>query len=157
MSPPDSSLVPDGKADAESTVAGEYVSPKELEKLPAEMRTVISVMAGIFRSTSGPDAETAKIVAQSEMHEESCRLDAYKEQLKTRDKQNERDHEYRKKNLNHTTALSLVIASACIIGIAIGLYLLVVKGQQTIGTGLLIASFMALLQGGKSLLKSDKD
>lgn len=161
------SLIPDGKSASVSdpgpaaqlpeTVTGEYVSPKEIEKLPPEMRTVISVMAGMFRSTTGPDPETARIVAESEMHEETCRLNAYREQLKTRDKQNERDHEFRKKSLNHATSLSLVVAITCIAGIACGLYLLVVKGQQTLGSGLLIASFMALLSGGKSILQKDKD
>ncbi|HVU45431.1 MAG TPA: hypothetical protein VHD85_04850, partial [Terracidiphilus sp.] len=47
------------------------------------------------RSSSGPDPETARAIAQAEMHEESCRLQGYKESLKTRDKQNEREHEYR--------------------------------------------------------------
>ncbi len=47
--------------------------PPELQNLPPEMRTMVSVMAGFFRSNSGPDAETAKIMAEAEMHEETCK------------------------------------------------------------------------------------
>lgn len=133
--------------------------PPELEKLPADVKSsMFSLMMGLFvRNTTGPDPEASRVAAQAEMHEETCRLEAYKESLKTRDKQSERDHEFRKKTLNHATSLSLIVAIACIGGIACGLYLLVVKKEQTLGSGLLIASFMALLNGGKSVLQRDKD
>jgi hypothetical protein len=133
--------------------------PPELEKLPAEIKSsMFSLMMGLFvRSTTGPDPESARVAAQAEMHEETCRLEGYKESLKTRDRQSERDHEFRKKSLNHGTALGLLIAITCIAGIACGLYLLVVKREQTLGTSLLVASFMALLNGGKSILKKDDD
>ncbi len=91
------------------------------------------------------------------MHEETCRLEGFRESLKTRDKQNERDHEFRKKRLNHQTILSLIVTTVCVGGIACGLYLLVARKDQTLGSGLLIASFMALLSGGKSILQKDKD
>jgi hypothetical protein len=149
---------PSPEAPAETTeVAGEYVSPKELEKLPPEMKTMVSVIAGIFRSTSGPDPETSKIVAQSEMHEESCKLEGYKESLRTRDKQNGRDHEFRKKRLNHETFRNTIISVVCVIGICTGLYLLVVKKDETLGSNILIASFLALLGGGKFIAQKDKD
>ena len=114
------------------------------------------MMSLIIRNTTGPDPETARIVAQSEMHEETCRLDGYKESLHTKDKQNERDYEFRKKQLNHETAKNLLIAVVCVGGIVTGLYLIVAKQDSTVGTPLLIASFMALI-GGKSLLPKDKD
>jgi hypothetical protein len=129
--------------------AGEYVYSKEIEKLPPEMKTIVSVVAGIFRSTSGPDPETSRIVAQTEMHEESCKLEGYKESLKVRDKQSDRDHAFRVKKLNHDTAKSMSIIAVCVAGIACGLYLLVVRKDETLGSGLLIASFMALLSGGE--------
>jgi hypothetical protein len=130
-----------------------------LEKLPPDIKSsMFSLMMGLFvRNTTGPDPETSRIVVQGEMHEETCRLEGYKESLKARDKQNERDHEFRKKRLNHATALSLLIAVTCVLGIACGLYLLVVRKEQTLGSGLLIASFMALLGGGKSILQKDSD
>jgi hypothetical protein len=130
--------------------------PTEIENLPAEMRTMVSVIAGFFRSTSGPDPETAKIMAQAEMHEESCKLEAYSQSLKNRDQQNERDHVFRVKRMNHETAKSLVVMVVCLGGIMCGLYLIVAKKDSAVGTPLLVAGFMALL-GGKSILPKDKD
>jgi hypothetical protein len=143
---------PEGEA-----AAGEYVYAKEIEKLPPEMKTIVSVVAGIFRSTSGPDPETARIVAETERHEESCKLDGYKASLNVRDAQNARDHVFRLKKLNHETMKNMALILVCVGGIACGLYLLVVKKNDTLGSGLLIASFMALLSGGKSVLQKDKD
>ena len=92
------------------------------------------------------------------MHEETCRLDGYKESLKTRDKQSERDHAFRMKRLNHDTLRNMVIATVCVVGIGTGLYLLVIKKDETIGSTILVASFMALLGGGgKSLFQREKD
>jgi len=130
--------------------------PPELEKLPPEMKAVVSVMmGGFFRSTSGPDPETAKIMAQTEMHEETCRLEGYKENLKNRDKQNDRDHEFRKKQLNHNTAKQFIIIAVCIVGILAGLYLLIGRGQETLGTGLLVGAFVTLLNGRMPLKGDD--
>lgn len=130
--------------------------PAEIEKLPPEMKTIISVMTGFFRSNSGPDPETSRIVAETEMHEETCRLEGYKESLKTRDMQNARDYAFRTKSLNHETARNIVITLVCVAGVACGLYLLVSRKNNTLGSNILIASFMALL-GGKSILQRDKD
>lgn len=144
------------KPDNTPATSAEYIAATALEKLPPETRDVVSVIAGFFRSTTGPDPETAKIVAESEMHEESCKLEGYKETLKTRDKQSARDHEFRTKKLNHETAKAMLIATVCVAGIVSGLYLLVAKGNSEVGTPLLVASFMALLSG-KSLFSKDKD
>jgi hypothetical protein len=57
----------------------------------------------------GPDPETAKIIADGEMHEENCRLEGYKASLDNRDKQNERDHDFRKRRLNRETAMALSV------------------------------------------------
>ena len=137
-------------------VPGEYVSAKEIEKLSPEMKTIVSVFAGIFRSTTGPDPETSRIVADSEMHEETCKLEGYKETLKNRDKQNERDHDFRKKKLNHETAKGIIITLVCVAGVVSGLYLIVAKKDSAVGTPLLVASFMALI-GGRSLFPKEKE
>jgi hypothetical protein len=147
---------PTTAAEAAAVVPAEYIAAKELEKLPAEMKTVVSVMAAFIRSSSGPDPETAKIVAETERHEESCKLEGYKETLKTRDKQGERDHEFRKKRLNHDTAKNMILTAVSVVGIIVGLYLLVIQKDSSVGTPILVASFMALL-GGKSLLPKEKD
>jgi hypothetical protein len=149
-----------GSAAPSPTAAAASVLPPasaaEIENLPPEMKTVVSIMAGMVRSPSGPDPETARAIAQSEMHAESCRLQGYKESLRTKDRQNERDHEYRKKRLNHETIKNVIVLFVCVIGILVGLYLLVAKGRDTLGTGLLVASFMALLQGGRALFPKDE-
>lgn len=154
--PIDPSPTNDGAADPAAVIPAEYVAAKELEKLPPEMKTVVSVMAAFIRSSTGPDPDTAKIVAETEMHEESCKLEGYKETLKTRDLQNERDHKFRVKKLNHETAKSMILALVSVAGIITGLYLLVAKNNGSVGTPLLVASFMALI-GGKSLFPKDKD
>jgi len=143
------------KKDNPTTVSADYVSA-EIEKLPPEMRTMVSVMAGFFRSTTGPDPETAKILAQTEMHEETCKLQGFTESLRIRDLQNERDHEFRKIRMNHETAKSLVVVAVCLGAIICGLYLIVAKQNSSIGTPLLIAGFMPLL-GGKPLFPKEKE
>jgi hypothetical protein len=140
----------------ESSAPESVPLPPEIEKLPPEMRTMMSVMAGFFRSTSGPDPETARILAQTEMHEETCKLQGFTESLKVRDQQNDRDHQFRTKRLNHETAKSIVVLVVCLGGIVCGLYLIVAKNNSTVGTPLLVAGFMAML-GGKSILPKDKD
>ena len=150
---------PPGPATGITTpVSSTLTLPPELDQLPADVKSSMfsMMMSLIIRNTTGPDPETSRIVAQSEMHEESCRLDGYKESLHTKDKQNDRDHEFRKKQLKHETAKSMTVALVCIAGIVTGLYLIVAKNDSSVGTPLLVASFMALI-GGKSLLPKDKD
>ncbi|MGC9223946.1 MAG: hypothetical protein ACP5E2_08470 [Terracidiphilus sp.] len=156
----DSPVVPKAAATAvaeqQENTEAEYLPAKALEKLPPETRDVVSVIAGFFRSTTGPDPETAKIVAESEMHEETCKLEGYKETLKLRDKQSERDHEFRKKKLNHETGKALIVILVAVSGIIAGLYLLVSKNNSAVGTPLLVAGFMALI-GEKSVFSKNKD
>ncbi len=102
-------------------------------------------MAGFFRSTSGPDPETARVIAESEMHAEDCKLQAYKASLANRDQQGKRDHEYRSKQLLYDTIKQMLISAVSIAGVVCGLYLIIAKGNSQVGTSLLVASFMALV------------
>jgi hypothetical protein len=61
----------------------------------------------------------------------------------------------RKKELNHESVRNMVFYAICLVGICVGLYLLVVKGEKTLGSNLVTASFVALL-GGKSILPKGK-
>ena len=105
----------------------------------------------------GPDPETAKTLARAEMHEEDCRLEAFKSNLHNREEQNKRDHDFRKKRLNHQTCLTVTVLVVTIAGIGFGLFLSV-TGNPTIGTPVLVASF-TMLSGltGKLLSSRDKD
>ncbi len=90
---------------------------EQLEKSPE----LLKLFVASFRSTTtfGPDPATAKIIAQTEMHQESMRLEGYRETLKSRDlhdqrdherkeSQSKRDHEFRRKKLNHQSLLALI-------------------------------------------------
>jgi len=153
---PDHPEKTDGNA-AIAPLTPEYVTAKELEKLPQDMKTVVSVMVAAIRSTTGPDPEAAKIAAGAEMHSESCKLDGYKETLKNRDLQNERDHRFRIKKLNHETFRNTIFILVCVLGMCVGLYLFVVKAEKTLGSNILLASFLGLVGGGKFLSQKDKD
>jgi hypothetical protein len=100
----------------------------------------------------GPDPETAKILAESEMHEEDCRLKGYTAQLQNKDSQNSRDHDFRCMRLNREFAMNIAVLVASVAGAATGLYLLV-QGHTQIGSNLLIASAAILLY----LLKGSAD
>ena len=81
-----------------------------LEKVPDQDAKAILSMA-ISRTTFGfgPDPETAKVLAQTEIHEEECRLKGFQASLQNREEQNKRDHDFRKKKLNHQTGLTVTV------------------------------------------------
>lgn len=107
---------------------------------------LLSVFGAVSRTTTfGPDPETAKVLAEAEKHEEDCRLQGYKLMLENRDRQNERDHVFRKKRLNHEASMQITVLVVSVGGIAVGLYQ-VIAGNSTVGGYVLLASFMAMLQ-----------
>ncbi len=110
-------------------------------------------MAAFFSSkmTLGPDPESAKLMAQTEMHHESCRLDGYKENLRNQDAENARKHEFRMKRLHYDTLLTGALLVLAILGAGTGLYLTVTE-RPTLGSNILIASVAIIyyLIGGKN-------
>jgi hypothetical protein len=143
---------------ATSSVPSPLALPPALQNLGGDAKAEIySLIASVtMRSLTGPDPETAKIAAQSEMHEETCRLEGYKEALRIRDRQGERDHEFRKQRLIFDTVKNFGISIACLVGIGVGLYLYIAKGDKTLGSNIVIACFVTLL-GGKTLFQKDKE
>lgn len=129
-----------------------------LDKVPdKEARAMLQVALSRTTFGFGPDPETAKTLAETEMHEEDCRLAAYKASLANREEQNKRDHDFRKKKLNHSTALTATIVLVTVGGVGGGLYLSA-TGNTTLGNPVLIASFTLLSSlAGKFLGARDKD
>jgi Flp pilus assembly protein TadB len=108
-------------------------------------KALLSVSAAFSRTSLGPDPQTAKILAEVEKHSEESRLKGYQATLEQRDKQEQRDHEFRNKQLNHNTVVTCTILLVAVGGIVIGPYL-TISGQTQIGGYILVASLMALLQ-----------
>ena len=129
-----------------------------LEKVPDQEAKAILSMA-VSRTTFGfgPDPETAKILAETEIHEEECRLKGFQASLQNREEQNKRDHDFRKKKLNHQTGLTVVVLAVTVAGIVGGL-VLSATGNPTLGNPVLIASFTVMVTlSGKLLASRDKD
>lgn len=109
-----------------------------------EAKMTLSVALSRTSYGFGPDPETAKIICDGEIHEENCRLEAYKASLSNRDKQSDRDHDFRKRQLNRDFAMSITVLLLAIVGAGTGLFL-VVRGSTTLGSNLLIASIGLIL------------
>jgi hypothetical protein len=129
-----------------------------LKKVPDEdAKAVLQVALSKTTFGFGPDPETAKTIAQAEMHEENCRLQAYQASLQNREEQSKRDHEFRKKKLNHSTVLMVTVVVVTVGGIGGGL-ILSVTGNSSLGNPVLVASFTLLSSlAGKLLGSRDKD
>ena len=122
-----------------------------LEKL--DKPELVSLAAAFFSSktTVGPDPETAKLMAQTEMHHETCRLEAYKKNLDTQDEDAKRNHEFRLKRLNYDTLLMGMVLLLALAGAGTGLYL-TITDHSALGSNILIASVALIyyIIGGKS-------
>lgn len=129
-----------------------------LDKVPdKDAKALLSLAVSKTTFGFGPDPETAKIIAQAEMHEEECRLKAFRSSLQNRELQGQRDHEFRKQKLNHQSLQTVLVLTITIAGISVGLWLST-TGAKEIGNPVLVASF-TLLSGlaGKLLSSRDKD
>jgi hypothetical protein len=129
-----------------------------LDKVPDQDAKAILSMA-ISRTTFGfgPDPETAKVLAQTEIHEEECRLKGFQASLQNREEQNKRDHDFRKKRLNHQTGLTAIVLVVTVGGIGADLFLSA-TGNTALGNPVLSASFTVMITlAGKLLASRDKD
>ena len=147
-----------GEENPETESAEEDEGSKSPEVIPPEAEEVLkkvieaggakallSVSSAFSRTSLGPDPQTAKILAEVEKHSEESRLKGYKATLEQKDKQAQRDHEFRKKRLNHDTGITCTVLLIAVVGVMIGLYL-TITGRTQIGGYILLASLMALLQ-----------
>lgn len=134
--------------EAAKEAATEILGEKFKEVEPKEL---VAQFLATSRTTIGPDPETARILAQTEMHAETLKLEAYRKHLETRDKQNERDHDFRCKKLKHDNVNLKIILLGAVLG-CIGGVVLMLTGHQVIGSNILLASALTVfnLVGGKS-------
>jgi len=129
-----------------------------LSKVPEQdAKTILSLALSRTSFGYGPDAETMKVLAETEMHEETCRLKGFEASLVNRDKQADRDHDFRKRKLNHQSLMSGAILAVTILGVAAGLALSA-TGNSGIGSPVLVASATVLSAiAGKLISARDKD
>ncbi|SRR6266852_1850310 len=130
---------------AAPVASGSPITPEYVEALQKLEKPEVLSLAAFFSSkmTLGPDPESAKLMAQTEMHHESCRLEGYKENLKHQDLEGGRKHEYRKKKLNHETFLLTSVLLGALAGAGVGLYLTIV--DKPVGSNILIASIATIV------------
>lgn len=113
-------------------------------------KALMAVVAAFSRTSSfGPDPATAKVLAEVEIHAEQSRLKGYEATLKNRDEQSKRDDSFRRKRLNHETAIQIVVLVAALAGVIVGIFLYL-NGKDLAGY-VLLASFILLSNavGGK--------
>jgi len=137
--------------------AAKEVLEKRLEQLPAQ-ELVGQFFAAISRTSIGPDPETARIMGQTEMHAESAKLEAYKKNLENRDKQSDRDHDYRCRKLQEDSRNLKIVLGAALVGCVGGVTLLVV-GHPVVGSNLLLGSAATIysIVGGRTPFTKDKE
>ena len=129
-----------------------------LSKVPdTDARTILSLALSRTSFGFGPDAESMKIMAETEIHQETCQLQAYQASLTNRDKQAERDHDFRRRKLNHQSLMTSAFVLVTICGVGAGLYL-AATGNTSVGTPVLIASATLLSTiGGRLLPGRDRE
>jgi len=129
-----------------------------LSKVPEQdAKTILSLALSRTSFGYGPDAETVKILADTEMHEETCRLKGFEASLANKDKQAERDHDFRKRKLRHQSLMTAGVLLVTVAGVGSGLWLSA-TGNAAIGNPVLVASFTVLTtMAGKLIAARDKD
>jgi len=159
--PPKEATTTEPKQGAAVTTSSEdtkeaQILPREAEEALQKVieaggpKALLAVVTAFSRTSSfGPDPATAKVLAEVEIHAEQSRLKGYEATLKNRDEQSKRDDGFRRKRLNHETAIQLIVLVAALLGVTVGIYLYV-HGKDLAGY-VLLASFILLSNavGGK--------
>ena len=135
-------------------MAGDEINPAPKDaskKLAAgeDEKGLSAVIGHLSRTTIGPDPETTKIIAEVDRHKENVRLEGFKQLLANRDKQNQRDHEFRLRILRHRSIKESIVTAVSVIGLALELYLYITD-KSDLGGYVLVASLMAFLQATTS-------
>lgn len=130
---------------------------ERIEELPTDKIVRELVVGFASRSHMGPDPETASILAETERFAENAKLEAYKENLRNRDKQNERDHDFRLQRLKTQTLNTRLILVAALVLVGIGVWLLIGGKSQQLGSNLVIAGggLLYAVLSGKNPFEKD--
>ena len=128
-----------------------------LKKLAAggSQKELLEIVGHFSRTTIGPDPETAKIMAEVGKHNENVKLEGFKQHLANRDKQSQRDHEFRLRILRHQTIKDGIVIGASVLGLVFGLYLSITN-EPELGGYVLVASLMAFLQAANQRSRSGR-
>ena len=78
------------------------------------------------------------------MHEESCKLEGFKQAMTIRDAQSDRDHEFRKIKQKDDNFRKQILLFTSILGVLIGLFLIIKLKETNVGGPILVASFLSL-------------
>jgi len=110
-----------------------------LDSLPANFDTFTQLVAKF-----GPDAETTRIMAESESHAEDNKLRGYELSLEQRDKQNQRDHEFRMMQLKHVSAERYVVLGLSSLALVAGTWI-TINGNPAVGNPIMSAALTVLI------------
>lgn len=119
-------------------------NPHNAESESAQVPPQIMAWMAEFSQRIGPDAETTKILAETERHAEDNKLDAYKSNLDARDKQNQRDHEFRLEQLKRAAQERKVILYGSVLALVCG-GIVSLQGNPSLGNPIMSAALTLLI------------
>jgi len=118
-------------------------TPKEGASIPPDVGPMLAQFTQM-RASLGPDPETAKIIAETERHSEDKRLEGYRATLDQRDRQSQRDQEYRMAQLKHSAAERRIVLFGSMVAIVVG-GVLSLKGDPQLGNPIMSAALTVLI------------
>jgi hypothetical protein len=117
---------------------GETLPPQAIQALKLLMESTE------MRASFGPDPETAKIIAETERHAEEKKLEGYKATLEHRDKQSQRDQDFRMQQLRHSALDRRIVLFSSLIALAGGAALSF-RGDPQLGNPIMSAALTLLI------------
>lgn len=97
-----------------------------------------------FQFQAGPDQDTLRLMSENERHEQDNKLRGYELSLDQKDKQSQRDHEYRMAQLRHSAVERYVVLGLSSIALVAGAAVSI-KGNPAIGNPIMSAALTVLI------------
>ena len=117
--------------------------PKDGPTIPPETVEVLAQFTQ-WRASLGPDPETARIIAETERHTEDKRLEGYRATLEQRDKQSQRDQEYKMEQLRHSARERSIVLFGSLTALIVG-GVLSFKGDPQLGNPIMSSALTLLI------------